>query len=97
MFRQKPVTYLTKMDKVLFAANYFADVIRNKWKLEDKQITTDPNHNHTFAGYCKFLQERMKLVHIRQVETMVQIGDMHQRSNQLIQNFIAALSELEEQ
>lgn len=39
----------------------------------------------------------MKLVHICQVETMVQIGNMCQRFNQLIQNLIAALSELEEQ
>ena len=71
VFRQKPITYLTKMDKVLFAANYLAGVIRNKWKSEDKQITADPNRNHTFAGYCKFLQEHIKPVHIRQVETMM--------------------------
>ena len=38
----------------------------------------------------------MKPAHIHQTETMVQIGNMHQRSNQLVQNFIAALSKLEE-
>lgn len=30
VFRQKPITYLIKMDKVLFAANYLAGIIRNK-------------------------------------------------------------------
>ena len=51
----------------------------------------------TYAGFCEFLQERMKPAHIRQAETMVRIGDMRQRSNQSVQSLIAALSELEEQ
>ena len=71
MFRQKSIIYLTKIDKVLFAANYFASIIRNKWKSEDKQITVDPNCNHMFTGYCEFLQKRMKLAHIYQTETIV--------------------------
>ena len=75
------MTYFTNLDKVLFAANYLAGIIRNKWKLEDKQIVADPAHNHSFVGFCKFLQEYMKPAHIRQVETMVQMGDMRQQSN----------------
>lgn len=39
----------------------------------------------------------MKPVHICQVETMVQIGNICQKSNQSVQNLIAVLSELEEQ
>ena len=50
-----------------------------------------------YAGFCEFLQERMKLAHIHQAETMVQIGNMRQQSNQSVQNFITTLSELEEQ
>ena len=30
VFRQKPITYFTKIDKVLFAVNYLASIIRNK-------------------------------------------------------------------
>lgn len=30
VFRQKPITYFTKMDKVLFAANYLAGFIKNE-------------------------------------------------------------------
>ena len=97
VFRQKPITYLTEMDKVLFAANYLAGIIKNEWKSEAKQITADPMRSHTYAGYCEFLQERMKPAHIRQAETIVQIGDMCQQSNQSVQSLIAALSELEEQ
>ena len=36
VFRQKPITYFTKMDKMLFAANYLADIIRNEWQLKDE-------------------------------------------------------------
>ena len=78
LFRQKSVTYLTKLDKVLFAANYLAGTIKNKWKLEDEQIVADPMRNHIYAGFCKFLQEQMKLTHIRQVEIMMQIGNIRQ-------------------
>ena len=70
------MTYLTDLNKVLFAANYFAGTIRNKWKLEYKQIVTDSVRNHTYAGFYEFLQERIKPAHVRQVETMVQIGNM---------------------
>ena len=85
VFRQKSVTYFTNLDKVLFAANYFAGTIKNKWKLEDKQIVADLARNHLFAGFCKFLQERMKPAHIHQTEKIVQIGDMRQQSNQSVQ------------
>lgn len=77
VFKQKLITYLTKMDKILFTAKYLAGVIRNKWKSEDKQITTDLKYNHIFAGFYKFLQERIKPTHICQAETMIQISDMH--------------------
>ena len=82
---------------MLFAANHLADVIRNEWKLEDKQITADPTRNHMYAGFYKFLQEQMKPAHIRQAKTMIQIGNIRQQSNQSIQSLIAALSKLEEQ
>ena len=65
MFRQKPVTYLTDLNKVLFAANYLADTTKNEWKLEDKQIVADSAHNHLFAEFCEFLQKRIKPAHIR--------------------------------
>lgn len=39
----------------------------------------------------------MRPAHIRQAETMVQIGEMRQRPNQSVQSLIAALNELEEQ
>ena len=97
IFRQKPIIYLTRMDKMLFAANYLAGIKKNEWKSENKQIIADSTCSHTYAGYCKFLQEHMKPAHIRQAETMVQIGNMHQQSNQSIQSLIAALSKLKEQ
>ena len=50
-----------------------------------------------YAGFCEFLQERMKPAHIYQTETMVQIGNMRQQSNQSVQSLIVALSKLEEQ
>ena len=97
VFRQKSVTYLTNLDKVLFAANYLAGTIRNEWKLEDKQIIADLMCNHTYTRFCEFLQEWIKLAHIRQVETIVQISNKRQQSNQSVQNLIAALGKLEEQ
>ena len=97
MFRQKPITYLIKMNKVLFATNYLTGIIRNKWKLEDKQITANFTCSHTYTWFCKFLQELIKPAHICQAETMVRIGNMRQQSNQLIQSLIVALKELEEQ
>lgn len=78
VFRQKPITYFTKIDKILFAVNYFAGIIKNKWKSENEQITADPICSYMYAGYCEFLQEYMKPAHIRQTETIVQIGDMYQ-------------------
>ena len=36
-------------------------------------------------------------MHMHQAKTMVHIGNMHQKSNQLVQNLITTLSELEEQ
>ena len=64
IFRQKPITYFTKMNKVLFAANYLAGVIKNEWKSENEQITVDLTRSHTYARYCEFLQKRIKPAHI---------------------------------
>ena len=78
-------------------ANYLVGIIKNEWKSKDKQIIADLIRSHTYAEYCEFLQERMKPAHIRQTETMIQIGNMRQQSNQLIQSLIAAFSKLEKQ
>ena len=81
MFRQKLITYLTKIDKVLFAANYLTGVIRNEWKLEDKQITADLTCSHMYTEFCEFLQKHIKPAHICQTETMVRIDNIRQQSN----------------
>lgn len=57
----------------------------------------DPTRSHIYTRFCKFLQKRMKPAHIRQAETIVQISDMRQQSNQTVQSLIVALSKLKEQ
>ena len=92
---QKPVTSLTEMDKILFAANSIAGVIKSEWKAEDKRVAEDSARIHTYKGYCAFLQERMMPAHVRQAEVTVKIGKMRQCPNQSMQSLIAALNELE--
>lgn len=83
------------MDKILFAANSIAGVIKSEWKAEDKRIAEDSARIHTYKGYCAFLQERMMPAHVRQAEVTVKIGKMRQCPNQSMQSLIAALNELE--
>lgn len=54
VFRQKPITYLTDMDKVLFAANFLGGVIRAEWKAKMNESQRTLRANILLRGTANF-------------------------------------------
>lgn len=71
VFCQKPITYSTKKNKVLYAVNYIAGTIWLEWRKENKEIIFTFDRLYFYKRPCKFLQKYILSTHKRQVKITV--------------------------
>ena len=97
VFRTKPLTYASEMDKCLYAANYLGGFPAREWEAEEKRIREDPNRTYAYDESKAFLKERKLSGHVRRANLILKLGYLQQRPTQTVPELIAYLDALESQ